>query len=204
MIIAVEGVSCTGKSTLAASLARLLTCEVIGCYYHVADDPSVLGEPLVTSEAEQLASLGTHLVIEQERQRRAQTALAGGGPVIMDRSVDTLLAHLGAVGRIQGLDATAQARALVDKQVATGGVVLPDLTLVLAADPQALESRAAARPDLPTLYYDPVFTAYFNHHFANPISPRCVWLNASLQPDEVLRAALAYVESIPAMASGRR
>ncbi|WP_248966366.1 (d)CMP kinase [Sphaerisporangium perillae] len=38
MIIAIEGVSCTGKSTLAARLATRLGWQTIECYYHVAND----------------------------------------------------------------------------------------------------------------------------------------------------------------------
>ncbi len=38
VIIAIEGVSCTGKSTLAARLATRLGWQTIECYYHVAND----------------------------------------------------------------------------------------------------------------------------------------------------------------------
>jgi dTMP kinase len=193
VIVAIEGASCTGKSTLAAGLAARLGWESIGCYYHVADDPSVLGEPLATCEAEQLAAFEAHLPIEQERHRRAQAALSRDGAVILDRSVDTLLAHLTAVGRIQGLDATGRARARAAERVRVGAVSVPDLTLLLTAGPAVLAARAETRSGLPSIYYDPVFTAHFNDHFADPVTPRCVRLDAGRPREQVLDCALAAI-----------
>jgi dTMP kinase len=194
MIVAVEGVSCTGKSTLAAALADRLGWAAIGCYYHVADDPSVLGEPLATSEAEQLHALKAHFAIEERRHQQAQAAAARDGGVILDRSVDTLLAHLRAAGRIRGLNAEEPARTLVVQQLAAGAAALPDLTLLLVADPAALAARAASRPGLPGIYYDPLFAAHFNAHFTSPLSPRCVTLDAGTSPAAVRDAALAEID----------
>ncbi len=204
MIIAVEGVSCTGKTTLAADLAGRFGWETIGCYYHVADDPSVLGEPVAASEAEQLAALTVHFTIEKKRARRARAALTRDGAVIMDRSVDTLLAHLGAVGRIQGLNAAARARAMVAERVAADAAVVPDLTLLLTANPAVLAARAATRPGLPPIYCDPLFAAHFNDHFTDPIAPRCVRLDTSRGRGEVLEAALTHITQAAVTLAGRR
>lgn len=203
MIIAIEGVSGTGKSTLAASLAHQLGWGTISCYYHVAENPTVLGEPLAISEDEQLAAVAAHLVVEEQRHRQAQAVLARHGGVILDRSVDTVLAHLGAVGHIQGLDAKTQARALVTEGIAAGAAAVPGLTLLLTATPEVLRSRATRRPGLPSLYYDPAFVAHFNAHFADPLSPHCVRLNAEANPDEVLRAALTQIAHADAGSTGR-
>lgn len=193
MIIAIEGVSCTGKSTLAAGLAAHLGWEVIDCYHHVADDPTVLGEPIAGSEAEQLAALAAHLDVEKERCRLAWLALARRGGVILDRSIDTLLAHLYAIGRLQHLDATAQARAMVAQQVGAGAAVVPDLTVLLTAGPAVLADRASTRPGLPSIYYDAAFAEHFNRHFAAPVSPRCVRIDSAAGRDQVLDAALAQL-----------
>jgi dTMP kinase len=206
MILAIEGVSCTGKSTLAAGLAERLGWQVIGCYHHVANDPAVLGESLAHSEAEQLAALTAHLTVEVERTRRATAALAHDGAVIVDRSVDTLLAHLRAVGRMQRLDVTAttrQARATVSDRVAEGLAIIPDLTLLLVAEPAVLTTRGACRPDLPPLYYDSVFAGHFNEHFANPVSPRCVRLDGDADRTLVLGAALAEIVKTAVALTGR-
>ncbi|MFF5113220.1 hypothetical protein [Streptosporangium sp. NPDC000509] len=203
MIIAVEGVSCTGKTTLAADLAGRFGWETIGCYYYVADDPSVLGVPVAATEAEQLAALTAHFAIEEERARRARAALARDGAVIMDRSVDTLLAHLGAVGRIQGLNAAARARVMVAERISADAAVVPDLTLLLAADPAVLAARATTRPGLPPMYYDPLFAAHFNDHFAAPIAARCVRLDASRGRGEVVEAALTHITQAAVTRTGR-
>ncbi|MEU0481346.1 AAA family ATPase [Streptosporangium sp. NPDC006013] len=203
MIIAIEGVSSTGKSTLVASLAHQLGWDTVSCYYHVADDPAVLGEPLATSEDEQLAAVTAHLAIEEQRHRQAQAALARHGGVILDRSVDTVLAHMGAVDRIQGLDARARALALVTERVAADAATVPDLTLLLTAAPEVLGSRAARRPGLPRLYYDPAFVTHFNAHFAAPLSLRCVRLDAEAAPEAVLDAALNQITHVDVISAGR-
>lgn len=191
-----EGVSCTGKSTLAANVAARLGWQTIGCYYHVADDPSVLGAPIARSDTELLNALTAHLGIEQERHRQATAALAQDGGVIMDRSVDTLLAHARAIGRLRRLDVDARARAAVARQVTASAAVVPDLTLLLTAEPAALVRRAASRPGLPPIYYDPKFAEHFNGHFTDPISPRCVRIRADAAPDQILEMALAQVAMV--------
>ncbi|GAA0425458.1 hypothetical protein Acor_78680 [Acrocarpospora corrugata] len=198
MIIAIEGVSCTGKSTLAASLAGQFAWQVVPCYYHVAADPAVLGKPLASSEGEQLAALTAHLRIEAERRHQADAALARDGAVILDRSIDTLLAHLTAVGQLQGLDVpttVARARTLIDEAVTASAAVLPDLTLLLLATPAVLARRGATRPDVSRLYYDPAFASHFNEYFARPLSPHCVQLDANADPAAVLSTALTAISS---------
>ncbi|MEZ0073586.1 AAA family ATPase [Planotetraspora sp. GP83] len=193
MIVAVEGVSCTGKTTLAAELCRALGWGSVGCYYHVADDPAVLGEPLPTSETDQLEALAAHFVVEQHRARHAAALRGRDGGVIVDRSVDTLLAHLGAAGRIQGLNCDKHARVAVDRQVTAGAAMLPDLTLLLIAPPDVLAARARTRPKMPAVYYDPVYARHFNAHFSRAVSPHVVVLDATQSPAEVADAALAYI-----------
>lgn len=190
MIIAVEGVSCTGKSTLAGELARHFGWPVVDCYYHVADDPTVLGEPVARTGDALLSALDAHLLIEAERQRRAAAAVRREGGVVMDRSVDTLLAHVRAVGRLRGFDVTATARTMVEERVRAGTAVVPDVTLLLTAALDVLSLRARARPGLPAVYYDPRFSEHFNDHFADPIATRWLPLNADAPATAVLAAAL--------------
>jgi thymidylate kinase len=190
MIIGLEGVSCTGKSTLARGLAaRLGAASVVPCYYHAAPDPSALPSPKVASEDEQIDALVIHLDIEEIRLRAVREQLGAGGPVILDRTVDTLLAHVRAVGAMNGLDANARARALVAERITQDRVAVPDMTLLLRADPGLLAARALARPGLPPLYYNPEFTIGFLDHFQNPVTPACLDIDASLPPGEVLDRA---------------
>jgi dTMP kinase len=193
-MIGIEGVSCTGKTTLAAALASRLAARmpgpagdacVVPCYYHAAPDPQVLSSPDVGTEAGQLAMLVTLLDIEQFRSRQARSALSHGRPVLLDRTVDTLLAHVAGTARMRGLDPAASARALVSAAISRGQVAVPAVTLLLEAGHAALARRAEARPGLPPLYYDPEFTLGFNGHFTDPVTPRCLAVDAAARADDV-------------------
>ncbi|WP_203985965.1 hypothetical protein [Sphaerisporangium rufum] len=195
--------SCTGKTTLAGSLAERLGWEVMDCYFHVAPDPSSLGRPIATSEAEQLASLAAHFPVEAQRHRQALRAAARDGGVILDRTINTLLAHVRAVGRLQDLNATVTARAMVAQQIAAGAATVPDLTLLLIGDAAVLADRATLRPDLPAIYYVPAFARHFNAHFEDPIG-RCVRLDATAAPGAVVDAALAAISLVQTTHARRR
>lgn len=190
MIVGLEGVSCTGKSTLARTLAaRLGDTSVVPCYYHAAPDPSALPSPKVSSEADQLDALIIHLQIEQTRQLMVREALRHCGRVVLDRTVDTLLAHVRAVGAMNALDANACARALVTRQIGQGLAAAPDVTLLLRADHEVLVARARGRPGLPPLYYNAEFTRGFHAHFQDPVTPACLDLDAGLPAGQVLDQA---------------
>jgi len=207
--IGVEGVSCTGKTTLARALAERLTEHaghtaalpgrrgevcVVPCYYHAAPDPTALYNREIRAEADQLALLATHLQVEQLRARQARSALDRRHLVVLDRTVDTLLAHLRAVGLMRGLDATAEARRLVTAQIERGQVAVPAVTLLLQTDHAVRARRAQARTGMPPLYYDPGFAQGFNGHFADPITPHCLVIDATVRPDKLLEQAYAMVK----------
>jgi thymidylate kinase len=192
MIIGLEGVSCTGKSTLARGLAPCLGCAaIIPCYYHAAPDPALLPSPKVTSEAEQIEALRVHLRIEETRHRGVQAALRRGELVLLDRTVDTLLAHIRAVGEMNHLNANQRARTLVTRQISLGQAAMPDVTLLLTSDSVTLAARASARPGLHSLYYDPDFARGFDAHFRdNPVTPACHPLDTAGPRAAVLEHAL--------------
>ncbi|MYW02320.1 AAA family ATPase [Streptomyces sp. SID3343] len=191
MKIGIEGVSCTGKTTLAFALAaRLGHTSLVPCYYHAAPDASALPDPDASSEDEQLDALVVHLEIELLRQHRAQAAVERGCHVVLDRTVDTLLAHLRAIGEMKNLDANARARSLVAERVDCGQAVVPDVTLLLHADDDVLSERASARIAMPGIYYDPRFAQAFHTHFLDPITPKLLRLDASRPADDVLERAV--------------
>ena len=190
MIIGLEGVSCTGKTTLALELTdHLRNAQIVPCYYHAAPDPRVLYRREIHCEEDQLAVLATHLEVEGLRQRQASAAMDLGCCVILDRTVDTLLAHVRAVGALNGLDANQDARALVDDQIKRGRVAVPSVTLLLCADHELVAARASARIAMPTLYYDAGFTRAFQAHFAAPVAPVCLVINADAPVAEVAEKA---------------
>jgi thymidylate kinase len=207
--IGVEGVSCTGKTTLARALAERLTEQagstaalpgrrgevcVVPCYHHAAPDPTALSSREIRTEADQLALLTTHLKVEQLRARQARNALDRGHLVVLDRTADTLIAHLRAVGLMRGLDATVEAHRLVTAQIERGQVALPTVTLLLQTDHEVLARRAQARPGMPPLSSDSYFAPRFNGHFADPITPHCLVIDATGRPDELLEQAYAMVK----------
>nr|WP_237419283.1 hypothetical protein [Kitasatospora sp. SID7827] len=120
----------------------------------------------------------------------AGQALAEGRDVILDRTVDTLLAHAHAVGRMNGFDCDAQARHLVTGRP----VAMPDLTIVLTADPDVLARRARLRKGMPTIFYDRHFSEHFNAYLAHPLAPAVALLDATDGSlDDLTAQALGHV-----------
>lgn len=192
MIIGIEGVSCVGKTTLATALATHMNAPaVIPCYYHASPDPSQLPSPQPFTFDHQLSNIAQLLDIEDLRVARAEEATLAGRDVILDRTVDTLLAHAHAVGWMNDFDCDAAARHLV----ATRHIAMPDLTIVLTADPEVVEHRASLRENMPTIFYDRHFSQHFNAYFTQPLSPTVVRLdttNTSLA--DLTARALTYIE----------
>ncbi|MFJ2578397.1 AAA family ATPase [Kitasatospora aureofaciens] len=191
MILGIEGVSCVGKTTLAAQLTpHLNQPAVIPCYFHASPDPTLLPAPEPFTAEHQLANIAQFLDVEDLRLARARQALAEGRDVILDRTVDTLLAHAHAVGRMNGFDCDDQARRLVISRP----VAMPDLTIVLTADPDVLARRARLRKGMPTIFYDRHFSEHFNAYLAHPLAPAVAVLDtAADSPGDLTAHALDHV-----------
>jgi dTMP kinase len=189
VIIGVEGVSCVGKTMLSRALADALGgAAVVACYYHAAPDLSWLPDLESTTAATQLTALTMLLRIEALRHERVLAAAPAGRHVILDRTVDTLLAHAHAVGRLHGFDVDRAARRLVDDAPAA----VPDVTLLLRADPQVIEQRATHRVGMPPLLYDRTFTRFFHEHFTAPVVAHCVGVDAN-DPVQLLHTARSWL-----------
>ncbi|MFD0348891.1 hypothetical protein ACFQ0M_28260 [Kitasatospora aburaviensis] len=79
MILGIEGVSCVGKTTLAAALATHLNQPaVIPCYFHASPDPTRLPAPEPFTAEHQLANITQFLDVEDLRLAGARRALAEG------------------------------------------------------------------------------------------------------------------------------
>lgn len=195
MIIGLEGVSCTGKTTLARHLADVLDATVVDCYFHCAPTPESMPPPESADAEHQLIAVVHLLRIEAIRVERAQAALKNGGIVVLDRTVDTILAHARAVGRRHGFDCDRAARRLVEGARA----LVPDLTVLLEADPATLTERASLRTNMPEVFYRPDFTTVFNEHFIDPIARTVIRMDAAcptahLAADLLNHLALAKLE----------
>ncbi|MEU7894226.1 hypothetical protein AB0B45_15360 [Nonomuraea sp. NPDC049152] len=197
MIIGFEGVSCTGKTSLAAAVAaRLGGVPVVPCYYHAAPDPSLLSHPKPRTEQDHLDVLAVHLDVEALRCEQADAA-AARGDVILDRTADTPLAHLRAIGRMRGLNADQAGRTMVEEQRRRGRVAVPDVTFYLHADHAVLAARAATRTNMPTLYYDRDFTRHFAAHFTDaPVTPLCIRVSAAAPIPQVADTVMRHLAQV--------
>lgn len=145
VLISVEGVEGSGKSTQCARLARYLSSRWLEVAQTSEPDGTALGlrirglfedGPTPTP----LAQAFLFVAARQEHVTRViAPALARGAVVISDRYADATVAYQGYG---QGLDVQT-IREL--NMLATGGV-LPDLTLVLDLDPAVAMRRIRGRP----------------------------------------------------------
>lgn len=191
MIIGIEGVSCTGKTTLATALAKRIDRSlVIPCYFHSVSDPTKLPPPVAENEHAQLAGLRAFLNVEEARRDQALAGCADGRIVILDRTVDTLLAHTQAVGRLQGFDVDETARQIMHQR----RVAVPDVTLLLTARFEVLRARAVRRRGMPEIFYDARFTTTFMEHFLDPISRACITLDGEQPAPALLDNALDVLQ----------
>jgi hypothetical protein len=78
VIIGLEGVSCTGKTTLARHLADALDAAVIDCYFHCAPTPESMPPPESADAEHQLIAVTQLLRIESLRIGRAQATSTPG------------------------------------------------------------------------------------------------------------------------------
>jgi len=146
VLIALEGVEGSGKSTQCRLLAELLTERGHDVVSTSEPDGTALGTAIRTLfEAEGPAPTAltqTFLFMAARQQHVAQVigpALTRGAVVLSDRYTDATLAYQG-YGQGLDLQTIGELNAL-----ATGGV-MPDLTLLLDLDPVAGMRRIAGRP----------------------------------------------------------
>ena len=200
-LITVDGIDGAGKTTLVASLARVLADQ---------DRPvAVLREPGGVAISERIRALVKDPGLEVSPRAeallyaaaRAQLVaqelaprLARGDWVLLDRFVDSSLAYQGA-GRGLGV---AAVRAL--NAFATGGLV-PDKTLLLRLAPTVALARQAGRGEGPDrleredlAFFARVAAAYDELAAAEPA--RVAVIDATRLPDAVLAAAVAALQPL--------
>ena len=142
-IVALEGPSYVGKTTAIDALvsASLIPEDVVfDCY--VRDMPSGLDvpPPRTFSHDAQMAAFEVFMQIEGQRiERLAQLVSIGTTPelVILDRSVDTLLAHAYALDTLFDFGVWESARA----RLRSLPHLVPDRTIYLDAAPGCVRTR---------------------------------------------------------------
>jgi dTMP kinase len=145
VLISVEGVEGSGKSSQCQRLADRLTRRGLDVVLTSEPDGTTLGAAvrgLFESEAPPPTPLCQVFLFMAARQQHVarviRPALARGAVVISDRYVDATLAY-------QGFGQGADLETIRDLNVLATGGLLPDLTLVLDLDPAVGMSRIDGR-----------------------------------------------------------
>ena len=146
VLITVEGVEGSGKSTQCRRLAERLQARGLGVVLTSEPDGTALGAAIRTlfeTGGPSPTPLTQVFLFMAARQQHAaeviRPALSRGAVVVSDRYVDATMAYQG-FGQGVDLETIHDLNAL-----ATGGL-LPDLTLVLDLEPAAGMSRIGGRP----------------------------------------------------------
>jgi dTMP kinase len=167
-IVAIEGPSFAGKTTAIAALAAdpsLGRIAVFDCYVSGLTQPGNIPPARTASRAEQVTAFRAFMRVEQRRVERARRLAAAHDPIdllILDRSVDTLIAHAHALDALYGFDA----RPTVTDLLPGLPHLIPEYTVYLDAPEAALRARRAARGDRGEYFlHDPGFLTAWRGYF---------------------------------------
>ncbi|MGO4299389.1 hypothetical protein [Leifsonia sp. RAF41] len=182
-ILAIEGPSLSGKTTL---IARILAAHTqvfhFGCYVEaLGASPIPPFDPGSTA-----GQVEAFLVFAQvEAERSAKLALLDPAySVLFDRSIDSLLAHAYALDKLRRYDSLPRVRDLA----AQLPVSVPDATFFLDAAPSLLRSRLETRMGaLPPMFIDDEFVAAFKEFFEldMQLSPSVTFIDAASVEDVI-------------------
>jgi thymidylate kinase len=199
-VLCLEGPSYGGKTTAIGRLrgtpAIARATVIFGCYVRHLRDTHAIPSPRTGSAAEQFAAFETFMCAEADRV--AQTAKNPGRLVILDRSVDTLMAHAFAMDQLYGFGVHAQVR----RRLKELPHLRPDHTIYLDVSAQTLRRRrAVARHGAEAEYFlhDTTFLAHARAYFVDkpvpPVTRRITVIPADGAADSVAKAVRALVEA---------
>lgn len=169
-IIALEGPSYAGKTTTITHLRRLLhplRPLVFDCYVQEIDDPADIPPTRAPDAATLMNAFEVFARIEGSRVNRLLSGDARSDIVILDRSVDTLLAHVHAMDLLFGYTTYPAVR----KRLRYRPYLKPDHTLYLDTDFETLRARrrVAGIDDVDYFLHHPGFLAGARAYFLGPL-----------------------------------
>lgn len=199
-ILCLEGPSYGGKTAairhLRDSPELAETAVFFGCYVRHLRDTHAIPPPRTGSAAEQFAAFETFMCAEADRV--VQAAKNPDRLLILDRSVDTLMAHAYAMDQLYGFGVHAQVRRRLEE--------LPHLrphhTIYLDVSVPTLRRRRTeaghgAEPEY--VLHDPAFLAQARAYFLDapvpPVTRRITVIPADGPADGVAKAVRALVEA---------
>ncbi len=147
--------------------------------------PLQIPSPVAESIAEQLAATSLFLTVEHQRHRLVLDGGDAHSVLILDRSIDTLAAHVAGIaaylGKPWGYD---DAVGLIGQAPRT---LRPDVTFLLQVPISILSARATYRPRLPDVYLDARFHSGFESHFysTNIFSADLRPIDGTAEPEDV-------------------
>lgn len=167
VLITVEGIDGTGKSTIVGEIGRWLEREHVKAAVQREPTTSWVGEAVRRSHVTKADPLThTFLFLADRAQHtafmRAQVAM--GVAIVCDRYFDSTVAYQGAALRdalgSAGLDPLKWVRALHDPWV-----LVPDLTILLVDDPARCVARVKAARGHTTIFEDAEFLSSVQENY---------------------------------------
>lgn len=163
--IALEGPSFAGKTSTIAALQSLLPADrriTYRCYVDEIDNIDEVPPARTQSASEQLDAFKFFMQVEGARVADLNVRAGSADLVLLDRSVDTLLAHAYALDQLYGYGVHNQALILLTRLAH----IRPDQTFYLDASHQELgrRRRRLAEP-FDSFLLDPAFIRHFRDYF---------------------------------------
>jgi dTMP kinase len=161
-VLGLDGVSLVGKTTLAEQfVATVRGSTTIPCFSHFLARPGDRALSYLPSTApEELAVLSQYLFAEQRRLERLRAVENASTVIVVDRTVQTLLAHTRFLERTGGYPVFEKAQRLIR----SAPHIVPDHTVLLTAAQSEIGRRVRSRPGIePVIYGEPLAAAYVAH-----------------------------------------
>jgi len=180
-IIGIEGTALSGKSTLCKTLVALEPSRfvLVPCFMDWVL-PGIEAPPIEPESKEaELAAIRFFTAIERERMTRLPKAVDDNAVILVDRTIETLVAHVFA---LHVWDRQFEDECWNMICLETADCAKPELTIHLAAEPSLIQARKKSHPDAPPLFGDANFISAFNRYFVT--ERRAAWPCSQVSADE--------------------
>ena len=188
MIIAIEGCSYSGKTTLARLLVdKYLGSTLIPEYNEIAGGSKNFPPPPQT-EDDAIKAVQFFIELEHQRQRLIQKALAANDNklIVQDRSLLTCIAFDYAIAQLGRFDVWNQSQQAFLSQK----FLLPDIILFLAVNQETIMTRKSKDNfQIPKILISPDFNYAFEQYFRKLRLSRIIWLDANASMEAVYQEA---------------